>query len=63
MSRADLRRRLQALEKRVLDRAELLLVWVDQGEDVAERLEQVRALHPTRALIPMRWQAPEASRL
>lgn len=63
MSRADLHRRLQALEQRVLDRAELLLVWVDQGEDVAERLEQTRLLHPTRALIPMRWQGPEASRL
>lgn len=56
MSRANLRRRLQALEKRVLGQAEPLLVWVDQGEDVAERLEQVRALHPTRALVPIRWQ-------
>jgi hypothetical protein len=63
VSRADLRRRLQALEKRVLGQAEPLLVWVDQGEDVALRLEQTRVLHPARMLVAMRWQAPEASRL
>ncbi len=56
-------RRLRALEQRSVDQAELLLVWVDPGQDVAERLEQVRALYPTRALVPIRWQAPEVSRL
>ncbi len=63
MPRGDLKRRLRALEKRVLDRAELLLVWVDQGEDVALRLDLTRVLHPARMLVAMRWQAPEASRL
>jgi len=63
LSRADLRRRLQALEKRVLDQAEPLLVWVDQGDDVALRLEQTRVLHSGRMLVFLRWQAPGASRM
>lgn len=59
----DRARRLLALEKGSVDQAEPLLVWIDEGEDVETRLEQVRALHPTRALVPIRWQAPEPSRL
>lgn len=63
MSRADLHRRLLALEQRTFDQAEPLLVWVDQGEDVVERLEQARLLHPARRLVAMGWQRSEPSRL
>lgn len=61
--KTNLNRRLEALEKRVLDQAEPLLVWVDQGDDVALRLEQTRVLHSGRMLVFLRWQAPGASRM